>query len=91
MISERRLVWIDHWIDNFMKAGVSWSEILETMTAWLDQRRSIEALKVVAAAVEHRGTREDLGALKIYEGMPEIEARDLIADIKFAVRRRSIS
>ena len=60
------------------------------MTAWLDERRSFEALQVVAAAVEHRGTREDLGALRTYVGMPEVAAKHLIADTQFAVQRRSI-
>ncbi len=90
MVAENRLVWIDHWIDAFLKTGVPWTEILATMTAWLDQRRSLEALQVVAAAVEHRGTREDMGALRTYEGMPEAAARQLIANTQFAVRRRSI-
>ena len=90
MVAENRLIWIGHWIDNFLKAGVSWSEILATMTAWLDERQSFEALQVVAAAVEHRGTREDLGVLTTYEGMPENAARHLIADTQFAVCRRSI-
>lgn len=90
MVAENHLVWINHWIDDFLKTGVSWSEILATMTAWLDERRTLEALQVVAAAVEHRGTREDLRTLRIYEGMPEGAAKQLIADTQFAVRRRSI-
>ncbi|MCK4563763.1 MAG: hypothetical protein KAU94_03700, partial [Verrucomicrobia bacterium] len=90
MISENRIIWIDHWIDRFLKTDVLWSEILTTMTTWLDQRRSFEALQVVASAVVHRGTREDLTALKTYEGMPESETNLLIADTKFAVQRRSI-
>jgi hypothetical protein len=90
MIAENRLVWIDHWLDDFLKTGLPWAEILAAMTAWLDQRRSFEALQLVAVAVEHRGTREDLGALSTYEGMPETAARQLIADTQFAVRRRSI-
>jgi len=90
IIAKNRLVWIDHWIDNFLKTDVPWSEIFTTMRAWLDQRCSLEALRVVAAAVAHRGTREDLGALRNYEGMSETEARQLIADTQFAVRRRSI-
>jgi hypothetical protein len=89
-IAENRLVWIGYWIDVFLKTDVPWTEILATMTAWLDQRRSLEALRMVAAAVEHRGTREDLGVLRTYEGMPETAARQLIADTQFAVRRRSI-
>ena len=90
IITEKRLVWIGHWIDDFLKTGVSWGEILATMTAWLNERRSLGALQVVAAAVEHRGTRGDLGALTIFEGMPESAAGQLIEDIRFAVRRRSI-
>jgi len=90
MAAGERILFVDHWIDGFLKTGVSWSEILATMTAWLDERGSLEALQVVAAAVEHRGTREDLGALKIYKGMPETAARQLIIDTQFAVRRRTI-
>ena len=90
IISENRFVWIDHWIDDVLKTGVSWSEIISTMIIWLDERRTLEALRVVAAAIEHRGTREDLSSLKAYAGMPKTAARELIADTKFAVRRRSI-
>jgi hypothetical protein len=90
MVDEKRLTWIDLWIDDFLNTGVSWGEILATMTAWLDERRSLEALEVVAAAVEHRGTREDLYALRIYEGMPENAAKQMIADTQFALCRRSI-
>lgn len=90
MIAEDRLHWIDHQIDGFLKADVSWAEIRMMLTAWLEQRRSLEALRVVAAAIEHRGTRDDLSVLRIYEGMTETEASQLIADTQFAVRRRSI-
>lgn len=90
MVDEKRLVWIDHWIDDFLKTGVSWSEILTTMTAWLNERRSLEALQVIAAAVGHRGTREDLGALRTFEGIPETAAAQIIADTQFAVHRRNI-
>lgn len=90
MIAEKRVFWIDRWIDGFLKIGVSWSEILATLTGWLDARRSLEALEVVASAVAHRGTREDLRSLSIYEGMPENAAKQLIADTEFAVKRRTI-
>jgi len=90
MVAEKRLVWIDYWIGNFLKTGIPWTEILATMVGWLDQRRSLEALQTVARAVEYRGTREDLGALIIYEDMPETAARQLTEDTQFSVRRRSI-
>lgn len=90
MVSDERSIWIDHWIGSYLKTGVGWAEILGAMTTWFDQRRSLEALKVVAAAIQYRGTREDLTALTVYEGMPEIESSQLITDTQFAVRRRSI-
>ncbi len=90
MTAKNSLIWNDLRIDQFLKTGVLWTEVIATMTAWLDQRRSLEALQVVVAAVAHRGTREDLSAMRTYEGMPETEARQLIADAQFAVKRRSI-
>lgn len=90
MLAENRVTGISYWIDDFLKAGFSWREILATMAIWLDQRSSLEALKVVAAAIEYRGTREDLSALKTYAAMPEPATTQLIIDTRFAVRRRSI-
>ncbi|PTL83742.1 hypothetical protein [Vitiosangium sp. GDMCC 1.1324] len=78
------------WIDNFLKTDVLWSEVLGTLVAWLDARRSLTALQIVAMALKYRGTREDLRLLRIYEGMPEEVARQLITDAEFAVRRRTI-
>ncbi|HPL48461.1 MAG TPA: hypothetical protein PL030_09680 [Smithella sp.] len=90
IVDEKRLVWIDHWIDDFLKTGVPWAEILATMVVWLKQRHTLMALQVVASAVAHRGTREDLNALSAYEGIPETAARYLIEDTQFAVKRRCI-
>jgi hypothetical protein len=91
MSSERLLLMIDHKIDEIIKVDISWAEILETLNAWFGERRSFEALRVVAAAIKYRGTREDLAVLRIYEGMPETASLQLIADTKFAVSRRSVS
>ena len=43
MVEEKRQYWIDYWIDQHMKADVSWSEILTTLMVWLDARQSLEA------------------------------------------------
>jgi hypothetical protein len=91
MVSEGRFLRITFWIDLFIKTDVSWEEIYETMLAWLQDRRSFEALRIVAAAVEHRGTRKDIEVLMNRESASKTEeALALMIDTEFAVRRRSI-
>lgn len=90
MIEVDRLGWLEHWIDEFLKADVSWSEIFLTMQVWLEERKTFEAFKVLASAIKYRGSREDLSALKICEDMPKLEAVQISADTEFAVKRRSI-
>ena len=91
MIEKERPHWIGHWIDRYLKTDVSWSEMLETLMAWLNARQSLEALEVVASAVARRGGRKDLSLLRNYEGMEENGVKELILDTEFAVQRRTIS
>ena len=91
MVEKGRQGWIDHWIDQRLKADVSWGEIFATLMLWLEARRSLEALEVVASAVAFRGSREDLSLLRTYEDMNENEIKELIYDTEFAVRRRTLT
>ena len=91
MVEKRRQRWIDRWIDQRLKADVSWNEIFATLMVWLEDRRSLEALEVVASAVAFRGEREDLSSLRSYEDMNENGVKELICDTEFAVRRRTLS
>ncbi len=91
MVEKRRQRWIDRWIDQRLKADVSWNEIFATLMVWLEARQSLEALEVVASAVAFRGRREDLRLLRAYEDMNENGVKELICDTEFAVRRRTLS
>lgn len=91
LITDNRLHWIDHWIDDFIKTGVLWEEILAPMADWMNRRNTVEAFKIVTAAIQHRGTRKDLNVFKGYENTDDLEIRALINDTKFAVQRRSMS
>ena len=91
MVKGKRQHWIGHWMDQSLKTGVSWSEILATLMGWLDDRQSLEALEVVASAVARRGGRKDLSLLRNYEGIKENGVKELILDTEFAVQRRTIS
>ncbi|MGD1859392.1 MAG: hypothetical protein ACFB0E_05405 [Leptolyngbyaceae cyanobacterium] len=90
MLERDRLVWLEHWIDEFLKIDVPWKEILSTIHVWFEEKHSFEAFKVLTSAIKYRGSREDLSVLKVYEGMPEPDTSQLIADTEFAVKRRSI-
>jgi hypothetical protein len=81
--------WIDREIDDALKTGVPWDQYLDAMCAWVAERQTFEALQVLGAALAHKGSRRDLSRLKIYEGMPCEAAEALIADVTFAVHRRT--
>ena len=91
MVERNQHIWVDHWIDQKLKADVSWSEILSTLKAWLDDRQSLKALEVVASVVARRGTRRDIGILRAYEDMSMSGVKELIYNTEFAVRRRTIT
>jgi hypothetical protein len=81
--------WIDLQIEDALKTGASWDEFLGAMRAWFEERQTFEALRLLAAALARKGSRRDLSALRIYEGMPREAAEALIADVTFAVNRRT--
>ena len=84
-----RFSWIDLEIENALKTGASWHEFLGAMHAWFAERQTFEALRLLAMALAYKGSRRDLSALKIYQGMPREAGEALIADVTFAVRRRT--
>jgi hypothetical protein len=81
--------WIHLEVEEALKTGASWDEYFAAMRVWLAERRTFEALQLLAGAVAHKGSRRDLSALRIYEGMPAEAAEALIADVAFAVHRRT--
>jgi len=87
MVAENRHIWMDSLIGDLLKADVSWAEIIATMARWLEERRSLQALRIVSTAILYKGTRDDLAALKTAESMSEEAARQLVADTWFALRR----
>ena len=80
---------LDIEIDRVLSTGVSWTEYLDAMCDWFAERQTFEALQLLAGALAHKGTRDDLSRFKIYEGMPREAAEALISNVTFAVRRRT--
>lgn len=81
--------WIDHEIDDVLRTGATWAEYRDALAAWFDERRSVEALRLVASALRHMGTRDDLSLLRLDEAMPREAAQELIDDTVYAVRLRT--
>jgi hypothetical protein len=81
--------WIDHEIDDALKTGATWAEYRDALAAWFEERRSFEALRLVAAALRHKGTRDDLSLLRLYEAMSPEAAQELINETVYAVRLRT--
>jgi hypothetical protein len=78
-------------VDEALATGVSWDDYLDSMSSWLAERQSLDALQVMAGVLAHRGLRHDLLRLNIYESTPREAAEALIADVTFAVRRRTLN
>ncbi|MBA3461022.1 MAG: hypothetical protein H0T46_13745 [Deltaproteobacteria bacterium] len=77
-------------IEQALATGVAWDEFIGAMKAWLCERRSLNALELVARAVVERGCRADLDALVIFPEMDAEAARAIVADATFAVQRRAL-
>lgn len=90
MLEDEQFFRLEHWIDNFLKIDVSWSEILSTILIWAEEKRSLQSLKVLAYAIKYRGSRKDLSVLEVCEGISKPAFTQLIADTEFAVKRRNL-
>jgi hypothetical protein len=62
--------WIDLQIEEVLKTGSSWDEFLGALRAWFAERQTVDALRLLAAALARKGSRRDLSALRIYDAMP---------------------
>jgi hypothetical protein len=57
---------------------------------WIDRFLECVAFRILAIAIEHRGTRADLWALQHHSIAANYPGIEICADIAYAVRRRSI-
>lgn len=87
LIAKEHSFLLRHWLDHFLDGGVAWTDLLGWMAAWLNERRSLKALSIVAQAIMLSGKRSDLEILDVCNSMPEEAAPKLGVDTRFAVRR----
>jgi hypothetical protein len=89
-MANREHLWVRHEVDRVLEIGNSWPDFLSDLTRWLESRQSIQALSFVAEAIEYKGSRADLAALKPFPGMDGEQVRQIIANTTFSVRRRVV-
>jgi hypothetical protein len=90
LATENRIFLTGHRIDEALKTGVTWREYLDALEAWLDERKTMGALRLVARALMHKGSRADLRVLRVYPGINSVAAAALITSTSFTVRRRTL-
>jgi len=89
--ASRHPTWIGHWIDRCREAGSSTEEIMDIVTSWFNERRTNEALQLVASAIVHMGRRSHFKDLANMLGEADEKAAPLLSNGWFVVQRRSLS
>lgn len=89
-LKEKRQHWMDHWLDDCIKAGTNLEQIMGELSTWLTSKASVGALRVVSTALVHVGRRSDLPILSSIAIEPGDEADAIIVDTTFAVMRRTL-
>ena len=88
LVADSHISFIDLEIDETLKAGGSWQEIVGTLGAWLRTQSSPVALNLAARALCHAGTRGDLTILTGWNGSDQPLSEAEFVDTRFAVHRR---
>jgi len=89
-IAKGHISWVDIWINRYLSQHERLENIFNLLGSWLKERRTISALEFVAAVVIHAGGRRDLDLLCVDGIEPAKDAKAIVADTHFAVRRRSL-
>ena len=81
---------LDIWIEDYLKTGITWQEILFTIELWLNERQSLEAFELLSAAIKYRGSRADLDTIGAYRTSFAFDTSQIIKDTEFSVSFRSL-
>jgi hypothetical protein len=89
MATRSNFHWIDRWLEDFTKVGIPLDQAMSLIEKRLANRRTVDALRLVAQAIIHTGRRQDMGLLDV-DIEPKEQADAIRANTEFAVRRRSL-
>jgi hypothetical protein len=89
LVLDKQVHWIDYWIEDYLRSGISPAEVITIIGKWLATQKTFAALQLAAFAVFHVGRREDLQLLTL-PIEPKNAADVLRTDTAFGVKRRSL-
>jgi hypothetical protein len=79
------LLQVDHWLDDYAKAGAIVHQVISELASWLRSRSSVNALKVASAVLTKIGRRCDLPILTVTPIEPRDAAEPIIAYTTFTI------
>ncbi len=82
---------IDHDVDNLLKADVAWPALATVLRDWLSVQTSRLALEAADHAIRHAGDHGDADILEAWNGEDRLLVGSKKADLDFALRRRERS
>jgi len=91
MFTEGHRFWAKHWADDFRKTGISVDHMMEVVRNWLSQQTDMRALTMAAAIVVHAGQRRHIGILSSHNIAAADQTEPILADTRFALKRRSLN
>ncbi len=89
LVLDQQVHWIDYWIEDYLKTGISPAEVIRIIGNWLAVQKTFPAMQLAAMAVVQIGRRRDLQLLTVPID-PKDAADALRTDTEFAVKRRSL-
>ncbi|EMK12237.1 hypothetical protein LEP1GSC066_3988 [Leptospira sp. serovar Kenya str. Sh9] len=82
---------VDFFIENYLKANASLQALLSVAREWLDEKKSIEALNLIAQIIAVVGKRKDIEILK-FDNYGQLEGgAQIVEDTKFVLYRRTLT
>ena len=90
MVNKGHMFWADHWVERFLRTGVSVDHIMEVVQNWLSGQTDIRALMVASQIVSHGGQRRHLGILSIHNIVAAERTKPIIDNACFSLKRRTL-
>lgn len=84
------LPWVHRWVDQCIEAGRTVDHVFDLAARWCAEKRTTQALGLLASALMHVGTRRHLPLMNIDGIAPQEKADAIRMNAAYAVKRRTL-